>query len=710
MLDGGGGGGDSVFSGIDPDALKATIESVRRDQETLQDRSSYYKTQLAYYGIGTAELNEVLKVASWARDELPILTRRYHLALACDEPYPGAPKGTAMVSINEAMVGQKTAAERNGKALAEQFKKDFNGSNSAELFAALEANADDADYIKAFYKTLGPDKLVWLSNEMADDPYDDYYDKHPDALTHDRNLVARTLGTFTQVAFDGQTAKEKQAAWSKWFDKFAMDPQRGFRPDRLMPLLAGGRHDKDFLVALGDRVFSKDQKTFENEWMNSSGKGPWEADHYTQLFNAIASNPEASGEWMSHDYETIQTMVYNPAGSWDKSRSAALVKVLHSATIDLRPTNEALAEKLTAHLMFDNYKHMNGDEKDIHPIEGVDYFYSQLVTSYWKDLENGVTSPVADKFWMGDATTGGFTEKASKWDEKAFLNSQDPSRFGLEAGAPMWQALMNESARDPKAAGELSALFDTYRNQNDAQVVHMYRTDNAAIEYLSMKRGLMMKAYGTAFTSAKESHKTDAEAWAEGVNEFRKALIETAVDGAEAAATGGSTAVADMGREQLTGLGGSAKGLLTDWLAEQVSVKPEEAPGGLADKYKALSDAELDTSWRDNYRRLANQQLAADPGSGSKGGFDHSVTKPVTVGPVHKDHSTYTGNPLDKHHLYIRSQAENFLTPAGEVMDPHKMSPRQLAAYSRWLEDYAVVAAVQNSGFKAAQQFQNLPE
>ncbi|MCX4880097.1 hypothetical protein [Streptomyces sp. NBC_00847] len=700
------------FSGIDSKALNGMIGSVKKDKERLRDSVSWIKSNFERHGIDTQPLTQLLGICGWLDDQVPLLIRRYHLALAVTgngnggKPYPNAPKGTAMVTIDEAMVGQKAAAERNGKALAERFKKDFRGSNSAELFAALEANADDGDFVKAFYSTLGPDKLVWLSNEMADDPYDDYYDKHPDALTHDRNLVARTLGTFTQVAFDGKTTKEKQANWSKWFDKFAMDPQRGFRPDRLMPLLAGGTYDKDFLVALGGRVFSKNQKTFENEWMNSSGKGPWEADHYAQLFNAIASNPEASGEWMSHDYDTIQNMLYNPAGTWDKSRSAALVKVLHSATIALRPTNEALAEKLTAHLMFDNYKHMNGDEKDIHPIESVDYFYSQLVTSYWKDMENGITSPVADKFWMGDATSGGFAEEASKWDEKAFLNGQDPSRIGLEAGAPMWQALMNEAARDPRAAGELSALFDTYRKQVDNKRVHTDRSDDHAIEYLAMKRGLMMKAYGTAFTYAKGSIEGDAKAWADSVNEFRKKLIETAFDGAKAAATGGTTAVADMGKEQLTGLGDSAQGLLTDWLAEQVSVKPEEAPGGLADKYKSLSEAELDTSWRDAYQRLANNQLAGDSGSGVKPGFDPTLTKPVTVGPHGKDGTTYTGDPKN----YIKSPADNFLTSVGQVMDPNKMSPRQLNAYSRWLQDYAVVTKVQRDGFQASQEFQNIPD
>ncbi|MEU6070389.1 MULTISPECIES: hypothetical protein [Streptomyces] len=35
-----GGSSKGVFSGIDPDKFKGTIDSVRRDQETLQDRAS----------------------------------------------------------------------------------------------------------------------------------------------------------------------------------------------------------------------------------------------------------------------------------------------------------------------------------------------------------------------------------------------------------------------------------------------------------------------------------------------------------------------------------------------------------------------------------------------------------------------------------------------------------------------------------------------
>lgn len=673
--------------------------SYKSDKDSLRQSTTSIKSDFAKYGLDSSPLTELMGICGWLDDQMPMLTRRYHLSIAASQPYEGF-KG--MVSIDESMVGQTAQSQKDGKALADKYNdKIDNGDPIPEdLFADLEAHKDDADYLKSFYEQLGPQRLAAISSDMASNPYDDRYKDHPDQLSHDRDVIAGTLGTFTQVEFEGMSAQDKQAGWNKWFDNFK-DARDIFRPDQLTPLLQGGTFDKDFLVALGDRVFAKDPKYNENEWMQAGDKGPWGSDHYTQLFDAISKNPEASGEWMDHNYDAVQIIIY-PHGPWNldepKERAAAFMKLMHSATIDLRTTNEPLAEKLVGHLMLDNYAHQNGDAKSIHPVEGVDYLYSQIVTAYWNDLENGITSPTADKFWMGDATSGGFNEKASKWDEKAFLAGQDPSRFGLEASGPMWQALLNESARDPKAAGEESALFDAYRNRLDQQIVHSNRSDTAAQDYLAMRRGMMMKAYGTAFTSAKSSIEGDAQAWADGVNAFRKAAIEKAAGLATAAATGGGTAVADLGKEELGGLGSTATGLLTDWIAESVSVKPEEAPGGLADKYKKLSDSELDTSWRDEYRRLANLQLS--------NGFDDDITKPVTVGPVHQDGKVYTGDPKG----YITGPADNFLEKDGSVTDVEKMSPQQMAAYSRWLQDPAVVAKIENDGFQAGEQFQHLPD
>ncbi|WP_314412646.1 hypothetical protein [Streptomyces sp. DSM 40484] len=157
--------GGSVFSGIDPDALKGTIDSVQRDQEKLQDRVSYYKAELAYYGLGTEELQDILHVASWARDELPMLKRRYHLSMNMDNvPYAGF-KG--MVQINEARVTRaaNAAAARDAKRATKLAKKDpadLSPEELAELNTLFALNHDQYPFAEKVVGALGAQKTLQL--------------------------------------------------------------------------------------------------------------------------------------------------------------------------------------------------------------------------------------------------------------------------------------------------------------------------------------------------------------------------------------------------------------------------------------------------------------------------------------------------------------------------------------------------------------------
>ncbi|UPZ30654.1 hypothetical protein MUK60_24480 [Streptomyces sp. LRE541] len=157
--------GGIVFSGIDPDALKGTIDSVSRDQETLQTRASYYKTELAYYGLGAEELQDILHVASWARDELPMLKRRYHLSMNMDNsPFPGF-KG--MVQINEARVTRaaNAAAARDAKRatnLAKKDPEDLTPEELDELTTLFALNHDQYPFAEKVVGALGAEKTLRL--------------------------------------------------------------------------------------------------------------------------------------------------------------------------------------------------------------------------------------------------------------------------------------------------------------------------------------------------------------------------------------------------------------------------------------------------------------------------------------------------------------------------------------------------------------------
>jgi hypothetical protein len=689
------------FSGIDATALQKMTDSFKKDKDHLRDRASSYKSDFAGHGLDTSSLSELVGICGWLDDQMPMLTRRYHLAIAADKPYPGQ-KG--MVEIDESMVGTTAQSQKDGKALADQFDKSLDDGDDPgeDLFAALKAHADDPDFLKAFYDQLGPQRLMQLTNDQAGTPYGRYGD-HKDQAAADRDIIAKTFGTYTKVAFEGQTAEQKQASWNKWFDK-SMFPNQAFRADYMTALLPGGSQDKDFLVALGDRVWDEKNSTRSgSQWMNGSGKGPFDGDHYTQLFNAIAGNPEASGEFMDHNYASLQTVMY-PHGPWDlgqpPSRAQAFADMLKSGTIDLKSTNRPLAEKLTGRILMDNYRHMNGDMKDVHTYGPIDVYYGKLLTANWSDMVYGITSPTGNKLWGADATAGGFTEKMSQWDQKAFLAGQDPNRPGLEVGAPLWQAMLNESCRDPTTAGNMSALFDSFRTQITEEVNSAEKdTDDHAQDFRMMQNGMMMKAYSQAFEYAKSNIEGDATKWAEGVNSARTALIKGVTDVAVAGATGGATAITELGTAKAGELGGTAQDLIVDFVAAGISVKPEDAPGGLADKYKKINEAQLDTSWQYNYQAAANAQL-------HDGGFSPDVTEPVTIHPRGGKPITYTGDPKG----YIKAPEDNFLDKNGEVKNVDEMTPRQRTAYSNWLIDPAIVNHVDSRGFTQQEQFQHLQD
>ncbi|MER5222152.1 hypothetical protein [Streptomyces flaveus] len=679
------GGGDG-FSGIDPEHLAKTIQSLQKDQEKLKSSATWIKSSFERYGVGTEPLTELLAIAGWAENQLPMLRRRHHLSIAEDEKYGHGYK--SMVRIDESMVGQTKKSLADGKKLGDKFKDKLNNGDdiSPEMFADLRANKADADYVKAFYNALGPQRLMWMSNEMGDRNNDVYKD-NPDQREKDRAVIADTFGTYTKVAFEGKTAKEKQREWNKWFDDSAMDEYDGFRPDRLTPFLKGGSHDKDFLVAFGDRVFNKDTKTNETRFFGNSGlgEGEWGKDNYAQLFDAIAQNPEASGEWFDHNNEFALKALY-PTGPWKvdepKERGEAFFALLNAGTVELKSENPSLAEKNTARILFDNYQHRNGsDTKGLHPIDGTQALYASIITAYWKDLEHAVTSPVGNSLWGGDVVAKGEAKfkDASKWSLADYMKGQDGSRPGLEASASMWRSLMEESARDPKAAGTLSALFQSYdkKELDHAYGTHESRKD--AGSYDSMKRGMMQQFYVTTFKTASTELDMDIDKWVNDTNAFRASVIDKAGEVA-LGATGG----AGMAGAKGAAIGvayGMGSGIATGWIKELAKVDANDAPKGLKEQFKGVKDATADFSWQTDYQN--NADAAREHGRIEK------VTIVTDGEKGEKTTKEYTGDPKD----YAKGDG-NFLDRDGKIKDVSDMTNSQRTAYGKWLQDPAVVNAV----------------
>lgn len=319
-----GGSGESVFSGIDPDKLNATINSVRQDQETLESRASYYKTELAWYGIGSEDLAAVLRVSHWARDELPMLKRRYHLALNMDNvPYPGF-KG--MVQINEAAVSRaaNTAATKAAKRAAELAKKDpedLSPEEFDELNALFAENYDEYPFAEKVVGALGARKTLQLWEKMSNlDKPAGYGETSDFARADDLDEMQKNLSLTVAAATNSDSPAMKK--WKKDMVALGDDPigERGAPPygDSGGPegfivmsnLMRYGDYDDKFLEDYGTALIKEDKRIMEgadqpygsgwgttstvNHLGNDEGNDP-----LTGYMKALANSPAASAAFFT---------------------------------------------------------------------------------------------------------------------------------------------------------------------------------------------------------------------------------------------------------------------------------------------------------------------------------------------------------------------------------------------------------------------------
>ncbi|MFF7450630.1 MULTISPECIES: hypothetical protein [unclassified Streptomyces] len=315
--DGGSSGG--VFSGIDPDRLNETIDSVRRDQETLESRASYYKTELGWYGIGSEDLAAVLRVSHWARDELPMLKRRYHLALNMDnDPYPGF-KG--MVQINEAAVSRAanaaaTKAAKRATELAKKNPEDLSPEEFDELNALFAENYDEYPFAEKVVGALGAQKTLQLWEKMSNlDKPAGYGETSDFARADDLDEMQKNLSLTVAAATNSDSPA--MTKWKKDMVAIGADPigERGAPPygDSGGPagfivmsnLMRYGDYDDKFLEDYGTALIKEDKRIMEGaDQLYGSGWGTTSTvnhlgndegnDPLTGYMKALANSPAAA--------------------------------------------------------------------------------------------------------------------------------------------------------------------------------------------------------------------------------------------------------------------------------------------------------------------------------------------------------------------------------------------------------------------------------
>lgn len=668
-----------TVSAIDPALLQRMINELKTGADNLQREATSLKSDCEWYGIGTAELAEILAIGSWATDQLPDLRRRQQLAAAMDAR-DGKIDGGLVKDVPDQFLDAAAAAAK-GKQLAAQVQKEMkeHGRLSPETLKALQENGWDPAFAGGFYDTLGPTGLERLAKDIASNPYSDpafFYRDHPD----EAKKVLAALGTGLA------TYSRDHHLDDAWLDRFAGDPDsddpraRMYRPDLLAPLLAGangGAFSADFLQAVGNRMLHP-KTPGELEWMGGYDKSPkpFEQDHYTQIYRAISQNPLAAGGFYRDNFDQIQKLSRTPNGApFDQvdgnQRGQAIADLVLAATVGVREFNEPLAELNTAHLLYDVYQH-----KGEHVYPQMETVYGKVVHDYFTDLAYSVTSPVPTGMALVDPKTG---EIVDKWDGADFWARSDVNRKGIEVPQELWDAMLQEGMRDPAQASALGLDFAAYVRNNVRDVSRSNPSDELGTRFLNVENGRMQGFYLHAFQQTTEGLQGDIKQWVEDYNEATDQLIDKGFELAPGLVTAPEVTLVDLGKSLGTDI---LKGVLEDW----AHVDEGDAPKEMRDRLEKVKASEYDTSWSGNWQQYGEEAYEAWKD-------DAKPIEPVTIVENGKSH-TYTGNPKD----YIDSPDHSFLDDQGHIKDVQDMTPEQSAAYARWLQDPAVVARILHNG------------
>lgn len=161
---------DPNFSGINPDNLMKTIDSLVSGSETLQQGKNSFIGRFRKFGLETTHLTELGRIASWVDDELPMLRRRQALAAAME--FDGVGPKPPTVQVREPVWTVKQA-HAEGKKLAEEAEglaemgPDEAGPAFHRIAQELAKHGEDPDFASAFYAAMDPEVVKNLPVAIA---------------------------------------------------------------------------------------------------------------------------------------------------------------------------------------------------------------------------------------------------------------------------------------------------------------------------------------------------------------------------------------------------------------------------------------------------------------------------------------------------------------------------------------------------------------
>lgn len=494
--DGGSSGG--VFSGIDPDRLKGTIDSVQRDQEKLEQSASYYKTELAWYGLGAEDLGAVLQVARWARDELPMLKRRYHLAQNLENvPYPGF---DGMVQINEGAVSRAastvaTKAAKRATELAKKNPEDLTPEEFDELNALFAENYNEYPFAEKVIGALGARKTLQLWDSMSNLGRSPGYGQTSGFKRGDElKEMQKNLSLTVAAATNSDTAEMRQ--WKKDMVALGDDPIRepgpaphgdSGGPDGFIVmsnLMRYGDYDDKFLVDYGAALIKEDRRVMANaDGPYGSGWGTTSQvnhigndegnDPLTGYMKALAHSPAAATEFFSakqkgddgkaetnfkYLFEARKWPDDSMPGEESVTGRNSMGHALEAATTGHRPSEAATNEDLKhskeqARLFTSLVESVAQDPERLRSHEYLSDSFANISAEYMPDLQTSLDSDI--KYGDRLYPTTGARAQIDAYDAARFLHALSRNKEGYDrlnvAQHVYAAALMEAQVKNPGA-------------------------------------------------------------------------------------------------------------------------------------------------------------------------------------------------------------------------------------------------------------------
>ena len=352
---GGGGGLGPGFVGIDPPLLSGLIHSLRNGVSDAQPLAASYQCRFSQLGLDTSRVTRLQQHYSWARDQQPMLQRRYNLA--SHQPSAQLVDGMATAGAGTLQFPTAQAAQAAGAAAAQDYLK--GKLSRAQYLALLQASEGDPNWQTGAVTKLGHDGVAQLW-QLTSETYP------PDQL----GLRAISLAVAAGMA-DGVTFPYS----SDPLDKGTQDLQL------LAPMLQYAKFPAPVLVTLGNEVT-----------MGGPNSGSPDA---RLVFTALAGIPPASALFIAQfqrahgfslgDYVAQGSDHY---GMMPTDLAGLLAGVIQAGTVGSLKTGPAdAAANIT--MLAGYYR----DHPGSHTYPEVQAVYGKIISGCWPDVSASLSDP-----------------------------------------------------------------------------------------------------------------------------------------------------------------------------------------------------------------------------------------------------------------------------------------------------------------------------